>query len=173
MRELSSQCERVVEFGMRHRVSTVALLAGQPRHLLTIATRNDPAFTALHKFAGNTKFEYRFGTSLDTDVPECDLLFLDTRHTADHLSQELLKHASQVRRWLVFHDTEVYGETGEDGGPGLIPALRDFLQREPQWHVVSHTAVNHGLTVISRDPQDDALEPCPISSPKELRRATR
>lgn len=163
LRELSSQCERVVEFGMRHRVSTVALLAGQPRHLLTIAGNHEPAFISLQKHAGITQFEHRFGTSLDTDIPDCDLLFVDTRHTAEHLSQELRRHASHVRRWLVFHDTEVYGEVGEDGGLGLLPALREFLQREPQWRVVSHTRANHGLTVISRNPEDSPVVPCPIA----------
>ena len=54
----------------------------------------------------------------------------------------------------MLHDTQIFGERGEDSGPGLLVALRAFLREFPEWSVICHTQANHGLTVISRDPRD-------------------
>ena len=42
LRELASQSETVIEFGMRHGVSTVALLAGQPKRMISYDLNHDP-----------------------------------------------------------------------------------------------------------------------------------
>lgn len=55
---------------------------------------------------------------------------------------------------IVLHDTRIFVERGEDGGPGLLVALRAFLRQFLKWSVVYHTQANHGLTVISRDSRD-------------------
>jgi hypothetical protein len=82
------------------------------------------------------------------------MLFIDSRHTAEHLWGELLRHAPQVRRWIVLHDTVIFGETGEDGGPGLLPAVRRYLRDHPEWTVKSHARNNHGLMVLTREPME-------------------
>jgi hypothetical protein len=163
LRELASQCETVVEFGMRHGVSTVALLAGQPRHLISVDLHSDPIVDVLSAHAGTTSFEFRLGSSLAIDIPNCDLLFIDTRHTEAQLWGELSHHAGRVRRWIALHDTEVYGEFGEDGEPGLLPALARFLQDHNGWRPVYHSRRNHGFTVISCEP--DASSPWLNSDP--------
>ncbi|MDB5341840.1 MAG: hypothetical protein JWP89_217 [Schlesneria sp.] len=154
LRKLASQADVVVEFGMRHGVSTVALLAGQPREFHSYDLRHDPIADVLEQVQGKTAFSFRIGDSRQVEIPECDLLFIDTKHTAEQLTGELAAHASRVRRRIVLHDTEVFGEQGEDGDAGLLVALRQFLQEHPEWSVVYHTQANHGLTVISRDPAD-------------------
>jgi len=70
--------------------------------------------------------------SLSVDIASCDLLFIDTRHTADQLTWELQRHAGKVRQRIVLHDTQILGERGEDGGPGLLVALRAFLREFPE-----------------------------------------
>ncbi|MCA9058461.1 MAG: class I SAM-dependent methyltransferase, partial [Planctomycetaceae bacterium] len=154
LRQLTSESDVVVEFGMRHGVSTVALLAGQPKRLISYDLNQDPIAEVLKQRQGDTEFSFVQGDSLSVTIEPCDLLFIDTRHTADQLTQELQRHAAKVRRRIVLHDTQIFGERGEDGGPGLLPALRRFLKERPEWSVVSHTQANHGLTVISRDPAD-------------------
>ena len=52
-------------------------------------------------------------------------------HTADQLTRELQRHAGKVRQRIVLHDTQIFGERGEDGGPGLLVALRAFLREFP------------------------------------------
>jgi cephalosporin hydroxylase len=159
LRELASQSETVIEFGMRHGVSTVALLAGQPKRMISYDLNHDPIAEILKSRQGATEFSFVQGDSLSVHIEPCDLLFIDTRHTADQLSNEFQRHAGKVRRWIVLHDTQIFGERGEDGGPGLLPAVRRFLNENPEWSVVHHTQANHGLTVLSRDPRDKPALP--------------
>lgn len=162
LRELASQCAHVTHFGMRHNVSTVALLAGQPKRLVMYDKRQLAIARVLSKEAGKTQFEFRLGDSLSVDIEDTDMLFIDTRHTAEHLQDELARHAGKVGRWIVLHDTQIYGEKGEDGSPGLLVGLREFLRTNPKWSVIYHTQVNNGLTVISRDPRDKPKLPSSI-----------
>ena len=154
LKELAAKCEVVVEFGVRTGVSTAGLLAGRPKRLLSIDLNDSPQARALAAVADGTEFEFRRGDSRTAEIPEADLVFIDTVHSADHVYAELSKHAPKARRWVAFHDTEIYGEQGEDGGPGLLPAIRRFLKEHPEWSVIRHDANNHGFTVISRDPAD-------------------
>ncbi|MCA9035744.1 MAG: hypothetical protein KDA91_11475, partial [Planctomycetaceae bacterium] len=162
LKELAAQCEHVTDFGSRPHVSTVALLAGQPQRLVSYAV-DDRFAKVLVERQGQTAFEARPGDSLSVEIDETDLLFIDTKHTAGQLQAELDRHASRVRRWIVRHDTQIFGEQGEGGGPGLLPALRRFLREHPEWSVVYHTQANHGLTVISRGSRDKPKLPSRIT----------
>ena len=171
LRELAAQADSVVEFGMRHGVSTVALLAGQPRQMISYDLHQDPVAELLKSRQGATAFSFVQGDSLSVDIEPCDLLFIDTRHTAAQLTAELERHARNVRRRIVLHDTQIFGERGEDGGPGLLVALRAFLKAHPDSLVIYHTPVNHGLTVISRDKADKPALPGRITMAANLARA--
>jgi len=164
LRELAGQCEHVTEFSTRRGVSTVALLAAlaakQPGEgaekpkLVACDVARDGMVDALAARAGAAEFEFRQGDVLAIDIEETDMLFIDTKHTAGQLLGELARHSYRVRRYIVLHDTQVYGETGEDGGPGLLPALRKFMRENPRWSVVYHSQENNGLTVLSCQPGD-------------------
>ncbi|MFM7164911.1 MAG: class I SAM-dependent methyltransferase, partial [Planctomycetaceae bacterium] len=93
LRELASEAGSVVEFGMRHGVSTVALLAGQPQTLISYDLNHDSIVELLKTRQGKTAFSFVQGDSLSVDIESCDLLFIDTRHTADQLTRELQRHA--------------------------------------------------------------------------------
>ncbi|MCA9028874.1 MAG: hypothetical protein KDA86_26965, partial [Planctomycetaceae bacterium] len=162
LKELAAQCEHVTDFGSRPHVSTVALLAGQPQRLVSYAV-DDRFAKVLVERQGQTTFEARRGDSLTVEIDETDLLFIDTKHTAGQFAAELERLSPQVRRWIVRHDTQIFGEQGEGGGPGLLPALRKFLREHPEWSVVYHTQANHGLTVISRDARDKPQLPSKIT----------
>lgn len=165
LRELASQCRHVTEFGMRHGISTVALLAGVKGNggkLVSHDVHRYPEAAQLEKLGGGS-FEFRQGSSLETDIEETDLLFIDTVHTERQLSAELARHHAKAGRWIVLHDTApgTFGERGEDGGPGLLPAVRAFLKANPGWSVVRHHLNNNGLMVLSRDARDK--KPLPSS----------
>lgn len=159
LRALAASCEHVTEFGMRHGVSTVAFLAGQPRRFITYDLRTDPIADALMRLQGRTQFDFRLGSSLEATIEETDLLFIDTVHNAEYLWKELQRHHEKVRRYIVLHDTVIYGEHGDDGKAGLLAAVRRFLREQPQWSVVKHYRNNNGLLIISRDPQDKRALP--------------
>jgi len=155
LRELAEGCDTVVELAVRSGVSTAGLLAGSPKTLLTFDQNDSPTTRLMGEAAkGVTNHHFLVADSLKVSIPECDLLFIDTKHTAEQVFGELSKHASQVRKRIAFHDTEIFGERGEDGGPGLMPAIRRFLQDNLEWTVIRHDKNNHGFTVISRDPKD-------------------
>lgn len=159
LRELASQCGTVIEFGMRHGVSTVALLAGQPKRFISYDLNPDPIANALKLCEGATDFEFRMGSSLKEAIPECDLLFIDTEHTGPHVYAELTRHHAKVKRWIAFHDTQIYGERGPNSEPGLLVGIRQFLRERKEWESVYHVSFNNGLTVISRHPDDKPPKP--------------
>lgn len=154
LKELAAGCDTVVEFGVRTGVSTAGLLAGKPKRLLSYDLNDSPHVRSMAPAVTETNFEFIRGDSLEVEISDCDLLFVDTKHTADQLYRELTQHAPKVRRRIAMHDTEIFGEIGEDGSPGLLPALRRFLAENPDWFTIRHDRNNHGLTVISRDPAE-------------------
>jgi hypothetical protein len=153
LRELASEAGTVIELGVRPKLSTIALLAGQPKRLLVYAPGEEPIMKALKEKQGRTDFQFAAQNPLD--IPECDLLFINTRHTADQLWSELTRYAPRVHRRIVLFATQLFAERGEDGtSAGMFPALRKYLKENQQWSVIYHTDDNNGLTVISKDPAD-------------------
>lgn len=154
LKSLAKKCETVVEFGTRHAVSTVALLAGQPKRFISLDVNPSSEAEELRALAGATDYSFVVGSSLLADPVSCDMLFIDTIHTKEQVAGELARHAAGVRKYLVFHDTVIFGQRGEDGGPGIMEAIRDFLKSKDEWIVLNHFQNNNGLLVLSRDPAD-------------------
>jgi hypothetical protein len=142
---------RVTEFGARYGVSTTALLAGQPERLTTYDLIIRQPVRNLAAVCGRTDFQYVQADVLAVNIECTDTLFIDTLHTATQLRAELERHAAKVGQWIVLHDTVTFGERGEDGGPGLMVALRAWLAEHPEWHIACHRTNNHGLTLLERD----------------------
>ena len=81
LRQLAAQADSVVEFGMRHGVSTVALLAGQPRQMISYDLHQDPVADLLKSRQGATAFSFVQGDSLSVDIEPCNVLFTDRPRT--------------------------------------------------------------------------------------------
>ena len=156
LKDLASQCDHVVEFGSRYGVSTIAMLSGKPKRMTSYDIAQQTEIGLIQNMVRDTEYKFVNGDSLTVDIEECDMLFIDTKHTADQLLAELLRHRGKVRRWIVMHDTETFGEFGEGGKSvaGLRPAMREFMKRYPEWTVHIHKQNNNGLTVLTRDPRD-------------------
>lgn len=154
LRRYASQCKHVTEFGVRSAVSTVGLLAAQPSRLISYDIQMSAEAEHLKRLQGETNFEFVVGDSTKVQIEPTEMLFVDTKHTADQLWAEFENLAKHVSRYIVLHDTVIFGETGEDGGPGLMPAVRRFVTESPEWTVIRHDRNNHGLLVLSRDSRD-------------------
>ena len=77
-------------------------------------------------------------------------MFIDTRHDYEQLKEELRRHAGNVRRYIVLHDTTTFGEQGETPGhAGLWPAVEEFLA-QGTFRLKSREHQNNGLTVLER-----------------------
>lgn len=140
----------IVEFGFRTGVSATALCTtGKPVTSYDI-DRCALDVIKLSKMAPNFKFVQ--GSSLEVTIPECGLLFIDSLHTYKQLRQELSRHHSKAAKFIVMHDTEVFGHKGKDGSkPGLQEAIHDFLKGDGDgWIWDLHLINNNGLTVLRR-----------------------
>ena len=71
-------------------------------------------------------------------VGECDVLLIDSKHTASHLRKELQLHASSVRNHIIMHDTF------------SIPSLHKVASQLEGWKVEEYYQENVGYTVLSR-----------------------
>lgn len=166
---LAYECDHVTEMGVRWATSTTALLHAQPSILECYDVYRDAQVDELFgsvspiKLPGSRpQLEYESGMTgwtfmtfhledvLTSNIQKTDMLFIDTRHTYAQLKAELERHSSKVRKLLVFHDTTLFGERGEDGGPGLKPAIHEFLASHNEWRIEQEFTNNNGLLVLRK-----------------------
>lgn len=162
LRGLAMQCMNVVELGFRTGVSTSAFLAGGA-HVTSydIDPGCKPYVRVLAEEYPNT-FVFKVGDSCEVDIPECDLLFIDTDHTYATTMAELLAHKSKVSTWIVLHDTVSFGRKDRPGRPkphapgleGVLTAAEHFIShcRDRDWSEWLHLPNNNGLTILRRHP---------------------
>lgn len=162
LRSLASQCESVVEMGVRGGCSAYALLAGLEQsqakdkwmlYLDINPCRNEKLEELAHQ--SDIRIEFVQADSRQVEVPECDLLFIDTLHTYGQLSVELALHAGYANKYIVMHDVEApWGMKNEadDGSPkeGLQAAIKDFLKDADTWRIKDWYKNCHGLCVLER-----------------------
>lgn len=151
---LARGCEKVVELGFRTGVSTSAFLAagaevwsfdidyeGCRPHVRALAARYPDTFVWKH------------GDSREVEIPECDLLFIDTDHTYDTTLLELEKHERFVSTWIALHDTASFGRKDRPPGKGLgvMTAIDTFLEMPGgYWKQWLHLPNCNGLTLLKR-----------------------
>lgn len=153
----ASLCEHVTEFGVRDGHSTVALISGCKGVVHSYDIEESPAKPVLKSLQLPCKWEFHLGDtgSADLQVTETDLLFLDTLHTYDHLSRELLHHGRKARKFLAFHDTFTCGAFDLSGpdprARGILPAIEEFIQKYPgEYETCYRTDCNNGLWILRR-----------------------
>lgn len=157
LKELADNCDTVAEISLwDDKPATVALAASKASKVISVRALAKRIWGPLQKLrpdfiAANDDGPVRDGV---------DLLFLDENHRAQEVYDGLVKYAPHVRRYLVIHcTTSPYGETGDDGGPGVMPGVRRFLNENREWTAIRHDPGNHGLIVLSRDDRDKKQPP--------------
>jgi glycosyltransferase involved in cell wall biosynthesis/predicted O-methyltransferase YrrM len=150
LRSYASKVHHATEFGVRHGVSSVALLKGVKGKLVSYDKVKQHEVGALERIAPD-HFEFKYGDSLQVTIAPTDLLFIDTLHTYGQCYEELKRHHSSVSSYIILHDTVTYGSKGEDGtSKGLQNAIADFVKEHPEWSVIAHYPNNNGLAVLSK-----------------------
>ena len=143
--DLTSICEAVVEIGVRTAVSTRAILAGMPKEYLGIdleITREAQDIVNIGHAAGINASLLK-GNSHEVDIPECDLLFIDSDHTYNCLKVELERHGNRAKRFIAFHDTTIFASE-------LMPAIQQFMKANPHWKLNIRKHNNNGFLVLER-----------------------
>src|SRR6478736_6697523 len=90
--ELAKECDHITEMGFRHGASACAMLKAQPKKLISYDL-----------VKGNTEVQLIQGNTLEVQIEETDMLFIDTLHTYDQLKEELRLHGNKAKKYLVFH----------------------------------------------------------------------
>lgn len=141
--------ETIVEIGFRTGISATALATSGKKVISYDIEDCSRHAVPLRRIAPN--FEFRRADSLKITIPECDLLFIDSKHTYEQLAAELTLHAPRVSALTALHDTETFAEVGKDGSrPGLMRAWTDFLLKNPEWSLCLSLPNNNGLTILKR-----------------------
>lgn len=143
LREYYDKCDHVTEFGVRGCVSLFAALASKAKKVVAYDIGN--VWTPAIK-----KLTFICADDLQIEIEPTDALMVDTRHCYEQLIQELNLHAKNVRKWILCHDTNIFGEHGDDGGKGLNYALKEFLELNKEWREIYRTEKNNGLTIIEK-----------------------
>ena len=153
---LAQECEHITEFGTRHGESTNAFLAAKPKKLMCYDVDRKPEVAQLERLKGDTDFNFFQQSTLEVEIEETDLLFIDTLHTYKQVKGELAEHPKKVKKYLVFHDTVTFGYKDEvDDGTliqkrGINAAIREFMDANPEWVIKHHFNNNNGLTVLEK-----------------------
>jgi hypothetical protein len=143
----------VVEMGVRTVCSTWAFLMSKCPKIISY----DINFNDYIKYCQNIcrqegrEWNFILDSSLMANIPQTDLLFVDTFHTYAQLKNELSIHHTKVNKWIICHDTESYGSSSENGTtPGLQAAINEFISSNPSWKIKEHYKNNNGLTVLEK-----------------------
>jgi len=150
MNLLAKLCIHVTEFGVRHGVSAKAWLNNDVSiRAYDIEAFPDAVALFEHARKANKDAELIIQDTLSlTKIETTDLLFIDSLHTYTQVAGELA-FAPYVRKFIVLHDTVLFGEQGQDGSmPGINQAVREFLAASREWTVMEHRTNCNGLTVL-------------------------
>lgn len=180
LRRYASECESVLELGVRKCVSSWALALGllengiTPKHLyMNDITICDTHHIEMSVNDTNLSITTIWESNLDLELGNTvDLTFIDTWHVYGQLKRELSRFAPITAKYIIMHDTTVdewEGETKrnihkynvekqseETGIPvdeilkGLWPAIEEFLAANSNWVLHERFTNNNGLTVLKR-----------------------
>ena len=177
LKKYSELCDHITEFGVRDVFSTYAFMVARPKRLISYDINVPQTIWTADRLAkeNNVYFSFMERNTLNVEIEETDLLFIDTRHTYSQLKKELTLHAKNVKKYIIMHDTVSYGyidEPGEVGDKhGLIIAIEEFLEENKEWEIKEIFTNNNGLMVLARKPLisiiiptynhlEDCLKPC-------------
>ena len=147
LRRYALLSDRIVELGVRGMVSTWALLAGRPQFMVSVdivhPSKHNGDVEEATKLANNESifWEFVLNSSLDIKLDRHDLLFIDTIHSYEQLSQELKLHSPHTTKYIILHDTNM---------PEMQKAVEEFLYGNNDWKIKEWYKNNHGLTVLHR-----------------------
>jgi hypothetical protein len=156
----AQECNHITEMGVRGGSSTRAFLYADPKKYVAYDLHIDPKVNELFEYCKSIGKDYEYIESdvLKVEIEKTDLLFIDTYHCYEQLSQELKLHSGKVKKYIIFHDTVTYGREGENlsfqsfsGTKGIMYAIEEFLEKKPNWKIFHNADYNNGLIVIGKE----------------------
>ena len=157
--EAAQECDHITEMGVRTGSSTRAFLYADPKKYIAYDLEINPKVDELFEHCKSIGKDYQYiqADVLKIEIGETDLLFIDTYHCYEQLTQELKLHSDKVKKYIIFHDTHTYGRRGENldfqsfsGTKGIMYAIEEFLEGNSNWKIVHDVDYNNGLVIIER-----------------------
>lgn len=171
--EMSKGFEHITEMGVREVNTTWAFMWGLAnssytrRRLVSYDLAYHPNIELAKTVAAENNVDFTFiqGNSIEVQIEQTNMLFIDTEHTYQHLHKELTLHSNNVTSCIFIHDTSgVYGawedwpynhpRRGELANHptkyGMWAGVVDFLNENASWRLVERYEVGNGLTIIER-----------------------
>jgi len=169
LRKYAEECESVVEMGVRGIVSTWAFLSAKPKKLISLDLSHPSSFggnleeVIQLSLENGIEFEFVEKSSLEYEMSNADLLFIDTWHDYLQLKKEMFRHHTKVNKYIILHDTTTFGYIDEsfydeygNSRPetnlpkGLYPAVDEFLFANKEWRLWEKKSNNNGLTILKK-----------------------
>lgn len=144
LRFLASSCRHITEFGTDEGFSTTAFLAAKPNVLHSYDLHFDHpnlSYVSASEYWPSKWSRHEIDT-LQAEIEETDLLFIDTEHTYNQVIGELTLHGNKARKFIVLHDIVSF--------PCIVPAIREWLHSRPEWIVREWSTVQSGMAVLER-----------------------
>jgi len=169
LRKYAEECDSIVEMGVRSIVSTWAFLSAKPKKLISLDLSHPSSFGGnldeVIQLSSENGIEFEFveKSSLEYEMINTDLLFIDTWHDYLQLKMEMFRHHSKVNKYIILHDTTTFGYIDESfydeyGNSrletnlpkGLYPAVDEFLFANKEWRLWEKKSNNNGLTILKK-----------------------
>ncbi len=141
-------CDSYTEFGINQGATLAAALLENPARVRAYDIKLGWYTQAAHLFqqyAAEHSIDYAVTESdtLTCTIDPVDVLYIDTRHKEDHLTEELSHHGSKASRFIIFHDT-----FAQDG---LKKAALKYVSENKEWGVVTECNVSVGFMTIEKN----------------------
>ena len=146
IRRCMDECESYTELGVNQGATLAAAMlcgAKQVTGYDIDLTNYRPAKRLFSDYAtrNGVKLTVIEGNSLNVTLEPMDVLYIDSKHTREHLAQELKLHGNLARKYIICHDTH--------SKPSLFQAIHSF-RRGTRWKVVNDCRVGTGFATLAR-----------------------
>jgi GT2 family glycosyltransferase len=143
-------CNIAVSLGVSRGYSAFALLMGCQHHITVDPAPNQDALNLLSEYFGQKSEVVIQNTNEQLYLDEFDILFVDYVHTGECVEKEIKAHAHKVKKFIFFHDTNSFGDVGEDGKEGIKKPILDFLLENEEWRILYCENKNNGMIILGK-----------------------
>lgn len=137
---LAKNVTHITELGVRKCFSAYAWLMGRPKKFVGVDIVRDIEWVELEELAEESgiRIEFIHNNDLFVYLEPTDLLFIDSKHTYEHVLCLLRIHEKIVGKYIVLHDAyDADGSIGQSETQQQVHrAILDFLEHNPQWEKV-------------------------------------
>jgi cephalosporin hydroxylase len=147
------ECKTYMELGTHHGGTASAAMLTKPDRVLLV----DIDMSRYNKFLASIAQEWCNQNNIELIVKEADstsvdttsitdMLVIDSYHHPKHMKKELNLHGSNVRKYIIAHDTSIVNGEPNDS---LYQCMKQFADVNG-WEVVERGTTNVGYTVLKK-----------------------